>query len=1016
MNLVRSNRVLTARLVVPALLAAALPAVLPAQTATFLSAQSSVGNGFQQPTGLALDSAGDLYVVDNTGNQVVKVAAGTSVQTTIGSELKSPTAVALDSAGDVFISDGGNNRVVVVPGDGGPQFTVGASGLSTPVQIAVDSSENLYIVDNGNQRVVKIWANGSAPSTVATGLNDPQGVAVDSAGNVYISELNGNDVIKVAASDGTQSKITGVTGPTQLSLDAAGDLIVAGNGGVWKVASGTSTPVTLVSGIGFVQGIAIDTSDGLYVTIGGQAGIARLQTGYGEFGKTIVCPTGDTDASLCAPTISLSFSVSANTGIDLDGPFSLGAPNGEFSIAQGTTCGDNDGATSCTLAVSFSPKLPGRRLGAVELTDSHGNILSTVSLSGIGLAPQAAFLSNNSQQTLVSNLNMPTGVAVDGSGNRYIADSLNHRVLKISASNVQSTLSTAVSIPTGVAVDGAGNVYVGDLTGGGLYRIPTTGGAPGTFVSGLSQPVGIAIAPSGDVIVADSGNNRVVEFVPGTGTMITLGSGFKSPEAVAVGNGGAIFVADTGNNQVVKLPPGGGQVIVGSGLSAPQGLAIDAAGDLLIADTGNNRVVVVNAAGSQSNLTTNVKAPAGLAFDSTGHIYIADAGNNRVATLPLTAPISLRFASTLIGTTSADSPQNVDVANIGNLQLSVTDVSYPANFPIDFAESEDQELCDGSSVLMSGQSCRLAIDFTPLTPTLGVEHLTITDNTLNTPGSTQTISLTGTPQMSQHIVSLLPVSMTFTPTALTLANFAQATSGLPVSFKVLSGPAKLSGPTLALTGAGTVVIQASQLGNSVYVAATPVTSSIVVSQAVPVVAWSAPAPIVYGTKLGAGQLNAAASVAGKFVYSPALGTVLPVGTQTLTMTFTPTNAAGYATVKSSVKIVVNKAPLTVTANSFTIKAGSAIPTLTVAYKGFVNGDTAKVLVGAPALSTTAKPGSLAGSYSIVVKQGTLAAKNYAFTFVNGTLTISSSAIVKTPGGVSPLLPPRVSRPVGEPLR
>jgi uncharacterized protein (DUF2141 family) len=89
-------------------------------------------------------------------------------------------------------------------------------------------------------------------------------------------------------------------------------------------------------------------------------------------------------------------------------------------------------------------------------------------------------------------------------------------------------------------------------------------------------------------------------------------------------------------------------------------------------------------------------------------------------------------------------------------------------------------------------------------------------------------------------------------------------------------------------------------------------------------------------------------------------------------------------------ITVAKAKLTVTANNLTMKQGAAVPTLTYAMTGFVNGDTqAKATTGQPALSTTATSKSAAGSYPITVKAGTLAASNYTFTLVNGKLTVTN---------------------------
>jgi hypothetical protein len=160
---------------------------------------------------------------------------------------------------------------------------------------------------------------------------------------------------------------------------------------------------------------------------------------------------------------------------------------------------------------------------------------------------------------------------------------------------------------------------------------------------------------------------------------------------------------------------------------------------------------------------------------------------------------------------------------------------------------------------------------------------------------------------------------------------------------------------------------------------------------IPVLAWSAPTALIYGTPLGATQLNATASfsgqlVAGRFSYSPAAGTVLGAGNrQILTVTFTPNNTVTYASVTKQVQIDVAKAPLTITAVNKTMVAGEALPALTASYSGFVNGDDASDLDTPITLTTTATGGSSAGSYDIVASGA--ADANYAITFVRGTLTI-----------------------------
>jgi hypothetical protein len=162
-----------------------------------------------------------------------------------------------------------------------------------------------------------------------------------------------------------------------------------------------------------------------------------------------------------------------------------------------------------------------------------------------------------------------------------------------------------------------------------------------------------------------------------------------------------------------------------------------------------------------------------------------------------------------------------------------------------------------------------------------------------------------------------------------------------------------------------------------------------VQKITPVITWANPGSITYGAPLDGAQLNAVSSVAGTYVYTPSVGTHLPVGAnQVLTAQFTPTDTAHYTGASAAVQITVNRAPLQVTADDQQKVAGTPNPSLTYTPSGFVLGEAAAVLTGGPSLSTTATDSSPEGTYPITISQGTLAAANYAFSFVNGTLTVT----------------------------
>ena len=159
----------------------------------------------------------------------------------------------------------------------------------------------------------------------------------------------------------------------------------------------------------------------------------------------------------------------------------------------------------------------------------------------------------------------------------------------------------------------------------------------------------------------------------------------------------------------------------------------------------------------------------------------------------------------------------------------------------------------------------------------------------------------------------------------------------------------------------------------------------------PTITWPQPAAITYGTALGSAQLNATATVAGTLAYSPAAGAVPGTGTRQLSVTFTPTDTADYATANTTVSLNVLPAPLTVTITSASRPFAATNPAFSYSIGGYLNGDTSAVVSGAPVMSTTAVLHSPAGSYTINGTAGTLSAMNYSFAFVPGTLTVLGNA-------------------------
>jgi hypothetical protein len=301
---------------------------------------------------------------------------------------------------------------------------------------------------------------------------------------------------------------------------------------------------------------------------------------------------------------------------------------------------------------------------------------------------------------------------------------------------------------------------------------------------------------AGDLFIADLNNNRVVEVPAGGGAAIAIGptvsgGSLNAPSGVAVDGAGNLFIANLDCICVVEIPVGGGEaieigpVVNGVGLENPWGLAVDGMGNLFIADFNlvsptqpaiGNRIVEVPAGGGAATAidpTVNSEGlsfPYGVAVDVAGDIFIADTYNNRVVELQRSQPPALNFpTATYEGSIdTTDGAQTAQVQNIGNAALTLTALSYPA----DFSEAGgDPNACTGSASLSPGLECDVPIEFTPEHSGAQNENVTLTDNALNVTGTKQSIAVSGTGLPATALISPTPgtvltgpsVTFTWTP-------------------------------------------------------------------------------------------------------------------------------------------------------------------------------------------------------------------------------------------------------------
>jgi len=590
--------VCTYRLLVLSLLGAGcVPAAYIIQT---VAGSDNSGDGgpalsaaLSQPEGIAVDGSGNVYFSDAAENRVREIARDGSIQTIAGTGvagfagdggpasaalLNQPYGLALDHAGNLYIADLGNARVRKVSSEGVIQTVAGGGTLAAtdagqggaatlaqlaqPRNVALDAAGSLYISDFGASQIYRVTPNGVLTLAAGTGtagfsgvgtsallaqLNAPAGLTVDPTGAIYFADSANNLVRKVY--NGVIINVFNTQGPTGVALDSTGLLYVAAD-------SYFGTVVQQFTGIASARDLTIDPAGDIYFT--SAAFVSKIPSGG-------------------------SAAIIAGSGT----PPNFGGDGGPATAAQ---------------------------------------------------------------------LSSPSAIAVDSSGNWYIADTLNNRIRLITPQGVISTLAgtgdlTQLNGPRSVAIDSSNNLYIAD-TGNNAVRILPPGGTMKALDTELNNPVSVAVDAHGSVYIADSGNNRIVQVTAG-GTASTFAK-IVNPLAVAVDASGNVVVADP--TQIWSVAANGRPSSLMTGLTSPGGMVFASDGTLMIADTGANVIrqlstsgvlTVIAGTGSAGfsgdggpSLAAQLNAPGGVALGANGTILIADSANNRIRTLTPSAVAS----------------------------------------------------------------------------------------------------------------------------------------------------------------------------------------------------------------------------------------------------------------------------------------------------------------------------------------------------------------------------------------
>jgi sugar lactone lactonase YvrE len=653
------------------------------------------------PNGVVADSSGNLFLAINlsccttTPNWIVEIPSSGAAKEVVSNFASEITSLAVDANDDVFFTAKGSGDVYEVTAGTYSDATAGtpasviSAGITTALGLTFDSAGNLYAGDSGTGSIYEVPVAASGSST--TPALQYSSMYLLAAGAPLGSPLT-------LASD-NKTFFFGNYDPNvyQLSL---------GSGSVGDVAVGTSATATM--------GVAFNAS----VT----PSSFSLFPGVGQFSMTggstpCMANTTYTAGQSCSENIQYApaYPGSAVAGATIGG--SSGSTLATFYIS----------GTGMSPGITIDPGTPaavGSGFASPEQVAIDG--AGDTFYADPGNNAVLEFMPGSSTPVDIgSGLNQPAGVAVDGAGNVLIADTGNNRIVEVPMVNGALSNSSQMTLigpsdsvagetlngPTGIALDGAGNLYIADTGNNRVVGIPYNGSwnisVATTVASSLDKPLAVAPDGSGDLYVADSGAGQIYKILnPLTTPSTQLAAvGFGNPSGLAVDASGSLFVADPVNGELERIPNIAGNlspnaaVIAGIGINAPYGVAVDPDGNVYVSDSNAGKAYkvtrtsamlsfgnwAVNATSgvlsanveNEGNLPLNFSTPYYTASGDTGDFDLSAVSSGSCASGGMVVPgdscvFDASFAPTTAGQLSDVVSLASDATNASPVQVTLT--------------------------------------------------------------------------------------------------------------------------------------------------------------------------------------------------------------------------------------------------------------------------------------------------------------------------------------------------------